>query len=395
MFAFILLNEALAPLVRRNWMLALFLFCAVIVFANAIHFVLFWLLRKKQAEARQPGIGLRRYLEGPARAAFITIAIRVVLPFIPVIPPSVLDQINQAVEILLVLFLGWLGIGGVYVGQALLLSRYDITAEDNLRARRLHTQVQMLRRLLIAAVVIIDLAAILWSMHNPGLWKYGTGLLASAGLASLALAAAAKSTVSNLLAGIQIALSEPIRIDDVVVISGEWGRIAEITSTYVVVNIWDQRRLIVPLSFFIEQPFANWTRTGSDILGTAFLYLDYSVPVEPLRAELRRIVEQTPLWDKRVCGLQVTNLSEHTMEIRCLVSSRDSGKSFDLRCLVREKMIQFVCDNYPHAFPTMRLESHREAKRREDLHERGPLPPPLTHVDGKQPNPLESTGARS
>ena len=210
MFAFILLNEALAPLVRRNWMLALFLFCAVIVFANAIHFVLFWLLRKKQAEARQPGIGLRRYLEGPARAAFITIAIRVVLPFIPVIPPSVLDQINQAVEILLVLFLGWLGIGGVYVGQALLLSRYDITAEDNLRARRLHTQVQMLRRLLIAAVVIIDLAAILWSMHNPGLWKYGTGLLASAGLASLALAAAAKSTVSNLLAGIQIALSEPI-----------------------------------------------------------------------------------------------------------------------------------------------------------------------------------------
>jgi small-conductance mechanosensitive channel len=395
MFAFILISEAIAPLVRRNWMIGVFLVCGVIVFANAIHFVLFWLLRNKQAEALQPGIGLRRYLEGPARAVFITIAIRVVLPFIPVIPPTVLDQINQAVEILLVLFLGWLGIGGVYVGQALLLSRYDITAEDNLRARRLHTQVQMLRRLLISAVVIVDLAAILWSMHNPGLWKYGTGLLASAGLASLALAAAAKSTVSNLLAGIQIALSEPIRIDDVVVISGEWGRIAEITSTYVVVNIWDQRRLIVPLSYFIEQPFANWTRTGSDILGTAFLYLDYSVPVEPLRAELRRIVEQSPLWDKRVCGLQVTNLSEHTMEIRCLVSSRDSGKSFDLRCLVREKMIEFVCDNYPQAFPTMRIESHREARRREELHEPGSLPPAVVHPDGKQPNPLESTGAHS
>lgn len=395
MYAFILLSEALAPLVRRNWMLALFLFCAVIVFANAIHFVLFWLLRKQQTEAQQRGLRLRRYLENPARAVFIMIAIRVVLPFVPMIPPPVLDQINQAVEILLVLFLGWLGIGGVYVGQALLLSRYDITAEDNLRARRLHTQVQMLRRLLIGAVVLIDLAAILWSMHNPGLWKYGTGLLASAGLASLALAAAAKSTVSNLLAGIQIALSEPIRIDDVVVISGEWGRIAEITSTYVVVNIWDQRRLIVPLSFFIEQPFANWTRTGADILGTAFLYLDYSVPVEPLRAELRRIVEQTPLWDKRVCGLQVTNLSEHTMEIRCLVSSRDSGKSFDLRCLVREKMIEFVCSNYPHAFPTMRLESHRDAKRREELHEPGPLPSPVLHTNGKQPNPLESTGAKA
>lgn len=382
-----------AELVRRNWMIAVFLFCAVIVFANGIHFVLFWILRKKQTEAQQRGLRLRRYLEGPARAVFITIAVRIALPFIPMIPPRSLDQINQAVEILLVLLLGWLGIGAVYVGQALLLSRYDITVEDNLRARSLHTQVQMIRRLLIGAVLIVDMAAILWSMHNPGLWKYGTGLLASAGLASLALAAAAKSTVSNLLAGIQIALSEPIRIDDVVVISGEWGRIAEITSTYVVVNIWDQRTLIVPLSFFIEQPFTNWTRKGSEILGTAFLYLDYSVPVEPLRAELRRIAEASPLWDKRVCGLQVTNLSEHTMEIRCLVSSRDSGKSFDLRCLVREKMIEFVRANYPHAFPAMRIESHREMKGREGQNEPGPLPHQLLPSDNKVPNPLESTAS--
>jgi small-conductance mechanosensitive channel len=384
-----------AELVRRNWMIAVFLFCAVIVFANGIHFVLFWILRKKQTEALQRGLRLRRYLEGPARAVFITIAARIALPFIPMISPHSLDQINQAVEILLVLFLGWLGIGAVYVGQALLLSRYDITVEDNLRARSLHTQVQMIRRLLIGAVLIVDIAAILWSMHNPGLWKYGTGLLASAGLASLALAAAAKSTVSNLLAGIQIALSEPIRIDDVVVISGEWGRIAEITSTYVVVNIWDQRTLIVPLSFFIQQPFTNWTRKGSEILGTAFLYLDYSVPVEPLRTELRQIAEASPLWDKRVCGLQVTNLSEHTMEIRCLVSSRDSGKSFDLRCLVREKMIEFVRENYPHAFPAMRIESHRRMESREGQNEPGPLPPPILPSDNKVPNPLESTGAAS
>ncbi len=203
--------------------------------------------------------------------------------------------------------------------------------------------------------------------------------------------------MSNLLAGIQIALSEPIRIDDVVVISGEWGRIAEITSTYVVVNIWDQRTLIVPLSFFIEQPFANWTRTGADILGTAFLYLDYSVPVEPLRAELQRIAQESPLWDKRVCGLQVTNLSEHTMEIRCLVSSRDSGKSFDLRCLVREKMIEFVRENYPHALPTMRVEARRDAKRREpESTDAWSLPPAIRIAeparDGKMPNPLESTG---
>jgi small-conductance mechanosensitive channel len=397
MCAFLASALADMPLDRRNWMIGVFLFCAVVVFANGLHYLIFRLLRKKQTEALQRGLRLRRYIEGPARAVFITISVRIALPFVPMIPPRVLDQINQAVEILLVILLGWLAIGGVYVAQVLLLRRYDITVADNLRARRLHTQIQMIRRLVIGALIVIDAAGILWSMHNPGLWKYGTGLLASAGLASLALAAAAKSTVSNLLAGIQIALSEPIRIDDVVVISGEWGRIAEITSTYVVVNIWDQRTLIVPLSFFIEQPFTNWTRTGSDILGTAFLYLDYSVPVEPLRAELQRIARETPLWDKRVCGLQVTNLSEQTMEIRCLVSSQDSGKNFDLRCLVREAMIEFVRKNYPHALPTMRVEARRDTRSREQaaFESQEPVSSPSVTMQAGQPNPLESTGAKS
>lgn len=381
--------------VRRDWMIGVFLFCAVVVFANGIHYVVFWLLRKKQTPEQQRGLNLRRYLEGPARAVFIAIAVRIVLPFVPMISPRILDQIDQGVEILLVLFLGWLAIGGIYVAQALLLRRYDIHAEDNLRARRLHTQVQMLRRVLIGAVIIVDAAGVLWSMHNPGLWKYGTGLLASAGLASLALAAAAKSTVSNLLAGIQIALSEPIRIDDVVVISGEWGRIVEITSTYVVVNIWDQRTLIVPLSFFIEQPFTNWTRTGSDILGTAFLYLDYAVPVEPLRAELQRVVRESPLWDGRVCGLQVTNLSEQTMEVRCLMSSRDSGKNFDLRCLVREQMIGFVREHYPYALPTMRVEARRDVQKRElEMDPRAKSERIMSNGNSaatQPPNPLEST----
>ncbi len=403
MFARLELVLLISTAFRHDWMVALFLFCAVIVFANGLHYLIFWLLRRKGSEAQQRGLRLRQYLEAPSRATFIAISVRIALPFVPMISPRILDQIDQFVEILLVIFLGWLAIGAVYVAQALLLRRYDITVADNLRARRLHTQIQMLRRLLIGAVIVVDAAGILWSMHNPGLWKYGTGLLASAGLASLALAAAAKSTVSNLLAGIQIALSEPIRIDDVVVISGEWGRIAEITSTYVVVNIWDQRTLIVPLSFFIEQPFTNWTRTGSDILGTAFLYLDYSVPVEPLRAELQRIATDSPLWDRRVCGLQVTNLSENTMEIRCLISSSDSGKSFDLRCLVREKLITFVRENYPHAFPTMRVEGRRDKTgKRDDLDRERELgatdsrPAPGTSdlSSGSQPpNPLESTGA--
>ena len=346
----------LLPSVQHDWMIGIFLFCAVVVFGNGIHYIVFWLLRKKQTDAEQHRLHLRHYLEGPARAVFLIVALRIVLPFVPRISPPLLGRINQLVEILLVLCLGWLAIGGVYVFQGVMLHRFDITQADNLRARSIHTQFQFLRRIMIGAVVVLDAVALLWSIHDPALWKYGSGLLASAGLASLVLAAAAKSTASNLLAGMQIALSEPIRIDDVVVIEGEWGRIAEINSTYVVVKIWDERTLIVPLSYIIEKPFANWTRSGSSILGTAFLYVDYSVPVEPLREELNRIAHESPLWDQRVCGLQVTNLSEHTMELRCLVSSGDSGKNFDLRCLVREKMIDYLREHYPKALPTTRVE---------------------------------------
>jgi Mechanosensitive ion channel len=192
-------------------------------------------------------------------------------------------------------------------------------------------------------------------LRDPRISHYGSGLLASAGVASLILATAAKSTAANLLAGIQIAFTEPIRLDDDVVIQGEWGRIEEINSAYVVVKIWDLRRLVLPLNYFIENSFQNWTRESADIMGMAFLYVDYSIPVAELRQQLDRIVHASPLWNKQVCGLQVTNLTEHTMEIRCLMSSRNSGENFDLRCLVREQMTAFIQQNYPNAFPTTRF----------------------------------------
>ena len=169
------------------------------------------------------------------------------------------------------------------------------------------------------------------------------------------LATAAKSTASNLLAGLQIALTEPIRLDDVVIVEGEWGKIEEITTTYGVVAIWDYRRLVVPLTYFIENPFQNWTREHSALMGTAFLYVDYSVPVEALREEFSRLLEESPLWDRKIKALQVTNLSEHTMEIRCLLSARNSGDQFDLRCIIREGMIAFLQKHYPDAFPRTRF----------------------------------------
>ena len=250
--------------------------------------------------------------------------------------------------------LGWFAVGCIYAIQENILRKYDLTAENNLRARRIHTQFQLFRRIAIGFVVIIDIGAILWTFDNPEIWRYGSGLLASAGIASLILATAAKSTASNLFAGLQIAISQPIRLDDVVVVQGEWGRIEEINSAYVVVKIWDLRRLVVPLSYFIENSFQNWTRESSDIMGTAFLYVDYSIPVDILRQQLNTIVDASHLWDNKVCSLQVTNLTDRVMELRCLVSSRNSSENFDLRCLVREQMTAFIQQNYPEAFPLTR-----------------------------------------
>ena len=349
---------------HQDWLYGIFLFSAVVVFGNGIHYLVFRMLRRQQAATAQRSLGIQRFLAWPARAVFLSIGLLIVLPFVPHIRPWWLDRIEEVVQCLLVVFLGWLAVGGVYVFQAVTLSRFDTTVADNLRARKVHTQMQFFRRILIAIVVIVDAGALFWSLHDQRLWNYGTGLLASAGLASVVIALAAKSTASNLIAGMQIAMSEPIRIDDVVVLQGEWGRIEEITSTYVVVKIWDERRLVVPLSFFIEQPFENWTRRTGDLLGTTFLYVDYSVPVEPVRAELLRVVKDSPLWDKRVCGLQVTNLTDRAMELRCLVSSGGSSELFDLRCQVREKMIEFHRDNYPQALPTLRFEMRETGGRK-------------------------------
>lgn len=214
---------------------------------------------------------------------------------------------------------------------------------------------QLMRRMMITLLIMIDAGLILSVFRDSQIWHYGAGLLASAGLASLVLATAAKTSASNFLAGLQIALTEPIRLDDVVIVEGEWGRIEEITTTYVIVAIWDQRRLVLPLTYFIETPFQNWTRNTSDLLGTSFLYVDYSIPVQALRDEFTRVLEASTQWDRRVNALQVTNLSEHTMEIRCLLSAADSSKQFDLRCIVREKMVEFIQKNYPDAFPRTRF----------------------------------------
>lgn len=362
---------------RHGWFFVIFLFCGAIVFANLFHFVLFRIVRHKEVTSGKHSLGLRKHLAGPARAIFLLTCVLISVPFIPGLSDRWEHLIRHAVFMVIVASLGWFAVGCIYVLQALLLRRYDITVANNVRARRVHTQFQIFRRIAITFVVVITAAALLWTFNDPRIWHYGSGLLASAGVATLIVAAAAKSTASNFLAGLQIALTEPIKIDDVVVVQGEWGRVEEITSSYVVIKIWDLRRLIVPLSWFIENAFANWTREDSKILTTSFLYLDYEVPVKQLRAAFERIVKSTPLWDGQAQGVQVTNLTDRSMEIRCLMSAADSSSAFNLQCLVREEMMDWVRENYPTAFPTARFASRPEDHENKSDENRAAAPPQL------------------
>jgi small-conductance mechanosensitive channel len=349
---------------KHDWIFAIFLVSGAILLANIVHAITFLLIRLRKKDAALQKTSNRpsiyRHLNHPARWVFLTICVLSVFPWVP-LQPQIAQPLRVALHILLVVLSGWFAIGCVFVFQDALTRRFDLHAENNIRARRIHTQAQVLKHILIGFIVVIDIGCILWTFPDPQLWHYGSGLIASAGLATVVLAAAAKPTVGNLLAGLQIAFSEPIRIDDVVIVQGEFGRIEEITASYVVVRIWDLRRMIVPLSYFIENPFQNWTREHTDLLGTAFLYTDYSVPVQALREHFARVLEASPLWDRKVCSTQVTNLTEHTMEIRCLMSARNSSEQFDLRCVVREEMVKFIQENYPDAFPRTRFGSVPES----------------------------------
>ena len=293
--------------------------------------------------------------------------------------------------ILLIVSLAFLIIRGVRAVQAALLREHRLDVADNYTARRIYTQVSVIRKLIISVVIIVGIAAIL--MMFDAVRQLGTSILASAGIAGIILGFAAQKTLGNLLAGIQIALSQPILIDDVVIVEGEFGRIEDITLTFVSVRTWDLRRLIVPITYFIEKPFQNWSRKSDEILGTIFLYLDYQVPLGELREELKRLVEKNENWDRKVCGLQVTDTKPNTIEVRALVSSLNAGKNFDLRCQVREGLIEFLRSRYPESLPRVRMAMQRleesaapEARHASTVegeeHERGPSAPGLEKSDG-------------
>lgn len=290
--------------------------------------------------------------ERPGGAAFPLLALQLVWTGAPD-DLVFIGTVRHLNGLLLIAAFTWLLVSVISGFAKGVIARHPVTVENNLQARRIQTQANVLSRSAMVVAVLAGTAMAL--MTFPGARQVGASLLASAGVIGIVAGIAARPVFSNLIAGLQLALAQPIRMDDVLIVNGEWGRVEDITGTYVVLRIWDERRLIIPLQWFIENPFENWTRSSSQLLGTVFLYLDFATPMEPLRAEVKRVVEAAPEWDGRVCGLQVTDTSERAMQVRILVSAASSGQAFDLRCKVREALLAFVAREYPECLPGTRM----------------------------------------
>ncbi len=281
------------------------------------------------------------------------IALLLARPLLPV-SPRYTQTVNLLVSMLLIATIAWVLIRGLTVLERLVTVRYRIDVEDNLQARGIRTQFSFLKKLGIFLIVLIASSSAL--MLFDGARQLGTSLLTSAGIIGLVVGFAAQKILGNLLAGFQIALTQPIRIDDAVIVENEWGWIEELTLTYVVVRLWDWRRLVLPINYFLEKPFQNWTRNSAELIGSVFLYTDYAVPLEPLRTELTRLLKDNPLWNGKVNVLQVTDSRERVIELRALMSARNAPQAWDLRCAIREGLIVYLQQHHPEALPRVRAE---------------------------------------
>lgn len=271
-----------------------------------------------------------------------------------------LSTINHALIILTIIAGSWILINAIRITRKIILRRYDLSEKNNLVARKMHTQLKIIERIIIFIIIFIALAAVLMTFDS--IKRVGISLFASAGIAGLILGLAAQKVIGSVLAGIQLAITQPIRIDDVVIVESEWGWIEEITLTYVVVRLWDKRRLVVPSTYFIEQPFQNWTRNSSDILGSVFIYADYTIPVNDLRDKFNQLLKDNELWDGKVANVQVTNSTNQSLELRFLMSAADSPSLWNLRTYIREKMVEYLQHEHKSKLPISRLHINQEVK---------------------------------
>lgn len=287
----------------------------------------------------------------PTRLALLLIAIAIALPTAPV-GPDIKAIIGRLIGLGAICLVGWIAVIALHIGATIYLARFRVDVADNLIARKHVTQVRVLMRIIEIIIVLVTVGFALMTFSEVR--QYGVTLFASAGVAGIVAGLAARPLMTNFLAGVQLAITQPIRIEDAVIVENEWGWIEEITFNYVVVRIWDWRRLVVPVSYFIERPFQNWTRSSGELIGTVHLYVDYTLPVEPIRKKLNEIAARSKFWNGKVVNLQVTECTDSTMQLRALVSGNNSPDTWNLRCEVREQLIEFVQQQYPDALPRRR-----------------------------------------
>ena len=346
------LMESLLETVQADRLLALGLISGAVVFALLLHWIVFRLAINAVTKSRS-SLMLRvlRRIRAVARIVAVIFAIELPLPAVR-LPEGWDILIDRIVTLMLIGTCGWLANQLVRSITDYRMSKYDLKAEDNLEARKVATRMKVLRQGMSMIILLVTVATML--MTFPSVRAIGVSLFASAGVAGIVIGFAARPVLSNLLAGIQIALTQPIRIDDAVIMEGEWGWIEEITATYVVVKIWDWRRLVVPLTQIIEKPFQNWTRENASIIGSVVWYLDYTAPVAAMREKLKEFLDESTLWDRDVQVLQVIDTTQETMQLRALMSAKNSPTAWDLRCEIREKMISWLQENHPGALPRRR-----------------------------------------
>lgn len=336
-----------------HWLIAIVIVAATALAALGI-FRLFHMALLRLARDKPLLFRIFNRAESVLRYALVLFALAIVTPLLPLGAETV-ATVNRIMIAAFVVFLGWVAIIASDMAMERYIGGFRIDAADNLLARKAVTQMRILKRTAQTLIVIVTIGLALMTFETVR--QFGVSIFASAGIAGLAVGLAAKPLLENIIAGIQIALTQPIRIDDAVIVEGEWGTVEELTSTYVVIRIWDWRRLIVPLSYFLQNPFQNWTRTTAALIGTVFFYLDPAAPVAAMRAKLEEIAKASPLWDGNVMALQVTDIKEQTIEVRALLSARNGGDAFALRCEAREKMLAFLSAEHPDAFPRRRNET--------------------------------------
>ncbi len=337
-----------------DWIRTVIAAISAVIIGLGVHTLVFFVWGK--FNAKYHGAVSAALLAAAHRPTRFIFPLFLTLVFYPMIalPKGLQQGFAYLIAVGLIGSLAWLAIRLLEALVDLGSLRLRVDQPDNLAARSVLTEIQLMRRVAVIAIVTIAAAWVL-SLF-PAVQGLGTTLFASAGVAGIIIGIAARPTLSNLIAGIQIAITKTIRLYDAVIVEGEWGWVEEITTTYVVVRIWDWRRLVLPISYFVEKPFENWTRPTANLLGEVFIYADYSLPVDPLREEFLRILQASPLWDGRSHVLQVTDATERTIQIRALMSAPNSQQAFDLRCYVREKLIQFIQHHYPQSLPRVRTQ---------------------------------------